>query len=129
MYRSWERFAPPGFVPPAVINPHPRSCAILTRHNDPTIPPLLEACTAGDLSTVQRLANGRSLKDGSLNFGLYKALEADHVSVVQDLLQRGVNIDRYAITKTKSQNCFQLLLDHGLLLDDVDSQFVKAALG
>jgi hypothetical protein len=71
--------------------------AMRTNPNDPTHAPFEAASEAGNLSLVQQLSVGRSLTDGSMNFGLYRALEDDHDLVVRELLKRGVKIDQTAI--------------------------------
>ncbi|EPE24770.1 Ankyrin repeat-containing protein [Glarea lozoyensis ATCC 20868] len=80
---------------------------------DPTLPPFLDACKEADITIVEELFKGRSATDGSLIHGLYAALSNNRPDVAKYLLGQGVPIDKRVLLETKSQECFQLLIDHG----------------
>lgn len=92
--------------------------ASLLNPTDPTLAPFLDACKQGDISTVSKLATDRDATDGSLNWGLYAALSAHQPKIASILLDRGASIDKRAIMDTSSQDCFQVLMEHGWGIND-----------
>lgn len=92
--------------------------ARLRNPTDPTLFHFSGACKQVGLSTVEMIAKRRRTNDGSLNWGFYAALEANRADVARLFLRLGVPIDLRAISVTKSQECFQVFIDHGWGVND-----------
>lgn len=74
----------------------------------------LESCHSGDLAMVQESLEHHQPPNTWLSHGHTEAAKGDQPAVMKSLLERGATIQTWSVYAAKSQLTWELLLNHGL---------------